>query len=86
MKNLKTIVIGLLVLASCALARAQSAENLNLTISEGDYLAIVGKNGSGKSTLMKTILGFNSTLSTSTPSLKVSTLRVPLVSTTSRPT
>lgn len=33
------------------------AENLNLTISEGDYLAIVGKNGSGKSTLMKTILG-----------------------------
>lgn len=33
------------------------AENLNLVISEGDYLAIVGKNGSGKSTLMKTILG-----------------------------
>ncbi|MBQ7702941.1 MAG: metal ABC transporter ATP-binding protein [Firmicutes bacterium] len=33
------------------------AEDLNLTISEGDYLAIVGRNGSGKSTLMKTILG-----------------------------
>ena len=33
------------------------AEDLDLTISEGDYLAIVGRNGSGKSTLMKTILG-----------------------------
>lgn len=33
------------------------AEDLDLTISQGDYLAIVGKNGSGKSTLMKTILG-----------------------------
>ena len=30
MKNLKTIAIGLLILASCASAIAQSAENLNL--------------------------------------------------------
>lgn len=31
--------------------------NLNFSIEEGDYLAIVGENGAGKSTLMKTILG-----------------------------
>ncbi len=33
------------------------AEDLNFTVSEGDYLCIVGENGSGKSTLMKTLLG-----------------------------
>lgn len=32
-------------------------KGLNFSVSEGDYLAIVGENGSGKSTLMKTILG-----------------------------
>ncbi len=32
-------------------------ENLNFTVSAGDYLCIVGENGSGKSTLMKTLLG-----------------------------
>ena len=31
--------------------------NLNLTISAGDYLCIVGDNGSGKSTLLRGILG-----------------------------
>lgn len=30
---------------------------LNLTVSAGDYLCIVGSNGSGKTTLMKTLLG-----------------------------
>ena len=30
---------------------------LNLTVSAGDYLCIVGENGSGKTTLMKTLLG-----------------------------
>ena len=30
--------------------------NINLTVTEGDYLCIVGENGSGKSTLMKGIL------------------------------
>lgn len=34
-------------------------ENLNFTVSEGDYLCIVGENGSGKTTLMKVILGFD---------------------------
>jgi zinc transport system ATP-binding protein len=32
-------------------------ENLNFSISEGDYLCIVGENGTGKSTLIKTLLG-----------------------------
>lgn len=31
-------------------------EDLNFSISAGDYLCIVGENGSGKSTLMKTLL------------------------------
>lgn len=38
------------------------AENLNFTVNEGDYLAIVGENGSGKTTLMKTILGLTKPL------------------------
>jgi zinc transport system ATP-binding protein len=33
------------------------AENLDFTISKGDYLCILGENGSGKSTLIKAILG-----------------------------
>lgn len=32
-------------------------EGLDFTVSEGDYLCIVGENGSGKSTLMRTLLG-----------------------------
>ncbi|MEK3953968.1 zinc transport system ATP-binding protein [Psychrobacillus psychrotolerans] len=31
--------------------------DINLTIAEGDFLAIIGPNGSGKSTLLKIILG-----------------------------
>ena len=34
-------------------------ENINLTISEGDYLGIIGESGSGKSTLLNTIAGLN---------------------------
>ena len=33
------------------------AEGISFTVSEGDYLCIVGENGSGKSTLVKTLLG-----------------------------
>lgn len=33
------------------------AENINFSISKGDYLCIIGENGAGKSTLMKTLLG-----------------------------
>lgn len=33
------------------------AEHISFTVSEGDYLCIVGENGSGKSTLVKTLLG-----------------------------
>ena len=32
-------------------------ENVNLSISKGQYIGIVGVNGSGKSTLLKLILG-----------------------------
>ncbi|MCR5308557.1 MAG: metal ABC transporter ATP-binding protein [Bacilli bacterium] len=32
-------------------------DNLNISIEEGDYIAIVGENGAGKSTLLKTMLG-----------------------------
>ena len=32
-------------------------EELNFTVSSGDYLCILGKNGSGKSTLIKALLG-----------------------------
>ncbi len=34
-------------------------EDINLTVREGDFLAIVGPNGSGKSTLLKLLLGIN---------------------------
>lgn len=32
-------------------------DKLSLTVSEGDYLSVIGENGSGKSTLMNAILG-----------------------------
>jgi zinc transport system ATP-binding protein len=32
-------------------------EDINLTVEEGDFLAIIGPNGGGKSTLLKLILG-----------------------------
>ena len=32
-------------------------ENLSFSVSEGDFLCIIGENGSGKSTLVKTLLG-----------------------------
>ncbi len=32
-------------------------ENINLSVEEGDFLAIIGPNGGGKSTLLKLILG-----------------------------
>ncbi len=34
-------------------------ENVNLTVSENEYICVVGSNGSGKSTLMKGILGLH---------------------------
>ncbi len=38
-------------------------EDINFTISKGDYLCILGENGSGKSTLVKVLLGLNSQMS-----------------------
>lgn len=35
-------------------------ENLSFSVSDGDYLCIVGDNGAGKSTLLKCILGLKS--------------------------
>ena len=34
--------------------------DLSFSVSEGDYLFVVGENGSGKTTLMRTILGLSS--------------------------
>ncbi|MGK0255578.1 MAG: zinc transport system ATP-binding protein [Arcobacteraceae bacterium] len=34
-------------------------ENINLTVEDKDFLAIIGPNGGGKSTLLKAILGIN---------------------------
>lgn len=38
-------------------------ENINFTVSEGDYLYILGENGSGKSTLIKALLGLKPQIS-----------------------
>ncbi len=38
------------------------AKNLNFTVSEGDYLCILGDNGAGKSTLVKAILNLHEPL------------------------
>ncbi len=38
-------------------------ENLNFSVSAGDYLCIVGENGSGKTTLMKTLLNLQEPIS-----------------------
>lgn len=37
----------------------KTLENINITINDGDYLAIVGGNGTGKSTLIKCLIGLN---------------------------
>lgn len=37
-------------------------ENLSFTVTEGNYLCIIGENGAGKSTLMKTLLGLQKPL------------------------
>lgn len=37
--------------------KSQILENINLSIKENDFLAIIGPNGGGKSTLLKLILG-----------------------------
>ena len=39
------------------------SEGIDFTVSQGDYLCIVGENGAGKSTLMKTLLGLHPPLS-----------------------
>ena len=35
-----------------------AVKNLSLTLSEGDFVALVGHNGAGKSTLINTLVGF----------------------------
>ena len=37
---------------------APVVENVSFSVSDGDYLCIVGENGAGKSTLVKALLGF----------------------------
>ena len=38
--------------------RSEVLKNINLTMEEGDFLAIIGFSGSGKSTLMSVLYGF----------------------------
>ncbi len=42
--------------------KQEVVSDLNFTVSEGDYLCIIGENGSGKTTLMKTLLSLNAPL------------------------
>ena len=44
---------------SFAYDRQMILENINLSVEEKDFLAIIGPNGGGKSTLIKLILGIN---------------------------
>ena len=39
------------------------ARNIDFSVSEGDYLCILGDNGAGKSTLVKAILNLHEPLS-----------------------
>ena len=43
--------------ASLGYEGAAVVQQLNFTVSSGDYLCVVGENGAGKSTLIKTLLG-----------------------------
>jgi ABC-type polysaccharide/polyol phosphate transport system ATPase subunit len=48
---------GRVGVSSSGEARVMALNNLNLSISNGTRLGIIGRNGSGKSTLLKTIAG-----------------------------
>ena len=53
-KNEKLIEAEKLILAFDGIT---AAENVNFTLSRGDYLCVVGENGSGKSTLLRAVTG-----------------------------
>ncbi len=42
---------------SAAIGRQGVLHDINLTLSEGDWLAVVGGSGAGKSTLLRLIMG-----------------------------
>ena len=46
---------------SFAYDKEKVLEDINLTVEQKDFLAIIGPNGGGKSTLLKLILGINTT-------------------------
>lgn len=46
---------------SFAYEKQKILEDINLSVKQGDFLAIIGPNGGGKSTLLKLILGINTT-------------------------
>jgi len=46
-------------------------EDINLTVNDKDFLAIIGPNGGGKSTLLKLILGINKFKKTKNSNIKI---------------
>jgi zinc/manganese transport system ATP-binding protein len=56
-KNSTTEPVLKLTNASLAFGEKKLWQNLNLQVSPGEFIAVLGTNGSGKTTLMKAILG-----------------------------
>ena len=48
---------------ACGYEQKAVVTDVNFSVSQGDYLCILGENGSGKSTLVKTLLGLNKPIS-----------------------